>query len=200
MGFERLSERLRIDGNVEETLQTVHERYVGDIGFDRAQLTVFEDTFGISPAEAVDGIVEGAAEKCRIRECGLSAEVEDSVVETLVTGEPPNEFAGHKDRVVSVKVTCQNACSRLGCQEVIEKTSGRVKTFLQEAANGVPQAAKAAHMRPVEDQAAQIKADADAEAERLLAEATSKLDAVGTTAVAAFLDRYGLTPTPSTAE
>lgn len=192
--------QLNIEGNVSQSLQGVRERYVDDLYFDNAQLTVFEDTFGRSPAEAVEEIVGGAAAKCRIKECGLTAEVEDGVIETPVTGEPPNEFPARKDRIVDVTITCPKACSRQACQAVISRTTGHVERFLEEAANGVPQAAKAAHMRPVEDQAAQIKADADAEAERLLAEATSNLDSVGTAAVAAFLDRYGLAPTPPTAE
>ena len=194
------TELTSFEGKVKEPIQKAFGTYLEDPALLDAELTRFEETFGISPRVAISGIVGVAAEKCRIKDCELSAQIEDNTRYQPPTGMPPNEFDDYKERTVDVRVTCPRACSRQACQTVIRRTTGHVERFLQEATRGVPQTAQNAYMQPIQQKAFKIKADANAKADRLLAEAASKLDDVGTKGVAAFLDRYGLTPAQPIAE
>lgn len=185
---------IRVEGTVERNLQSVYESYVDDPKFRNARLNEFEKTAGVSPTAGVEAIVKGAAARCRVKDCELTAQVEDEVHERGGFGMPPNEIEPSKERDVKVTLTCPRSCSRQACQGVISRATGTVERFLDEVAEGIVEPAQEAHMAPAERRAAQIRSAADAEAKSVLAAARGGLEAAGDQALADFRDRYDLAP------
>ncbi len=186
--------KTQVEGTVGRTIQTVYERYQDDPGFRNAKLDEFEELAGVSPPEAIDAIVKGAAEKCRVKDCGLTVQVQDQVHDRGGGGVPPNEIEATKERDVTATVTCPRSCSREACESVITRVTGTIDALLDEVTGDVVGAAQRAHMEPAQHAAGTIRADADAEAESILAAARGGLEDVGAQAITDFRERYDLLP------
>ncbi len=189
-----MATNVEIRGTVEQTIERAEERYVDDPAYRNARLNKFEELAGVSPKKAVAAIVRGAAEKCGVKGCELTAAVEDRVHEQHGFGTPPNEIDPYKERAVKATLTCPRSCSRQACQSVISGVTETVEKLFNEAKGGVVGPAQRAHIQPAEQRAAEIRAAADAEAGSILAAARDGLEATGTQAQVDFRERYNLPP------
>jgi|GEM_PF-3096923 len=166
-------------------------------GDQEADLGDFERIAGIEPTVMVERIRQAAAERCRVRDCPLKAVCEDKENRGSVDGDGgPNPGYDYADRNVRATVTCERSVSRKGCEQVIQRATTDMQHFFDSTVHfgSSVYSAREDHMAPARAEATRIKNAAATEAQTVIDQASSGLDAVAHEVLVDFRAEFGLAP------